>query len=259
MNKLEQASMSLKSRLIRGDNVVGTWCVLPTGDAVEAICHAGLDFVIIDLEHGPHSFETASNMARAAQVAGASALVRVPANQQELILRALEIGSDGVVVPQIEDPSSAQIATSSAKYFPEGCRGFSPFTRSGGFSAHGVEDLAQRKNADTLCTLLVEGVTGIENLDGILEIPGIDVIYIGTYDLCQSAGHPGNPDHPEVLRLLETCVEKIVGAGKTVGCLAQSTEQAIRWHRMGIAFVALKADVALLSDTVRAAVAEIHS
>ena len=250
--------MTLKSRLGRGDTVLGTWCVLPTGDAVEAICRAGMDFAIIDLEHGPHSFETAANMARAAQVAGASALVRVPANRQELILRALEIGSDGVVVPQIEDAMSAESAVKSTKYSPDGQRGFSPFTRSGGFSAHQVEDLAQRKNAETLCVLLVEGVTGIQQLDSILATPGIDVIYIGTYDLCQSVGHPGNPDHPEVLRLRESCVRKIVGSGRAVGCLAQSVKQVIAWQQMGIAFVALKADVALLSDTVRAAVEEVH-
>ena len=249
---------SLKHRLSEGEKVVGTWCVLPTGDAVEAICGAGMDFAIIDLEHGPHSFETAANMARAAQVVGASALVRVPANHQEVILRALEIGSDGIVVPQIEDAKSAEMAIQSAKYFPEGCRGFSPFTRSGGFSANQVEDLARRKNSDTLCVLLVEGVSAIENLDEILVTPGIDVIYVGTYDLCQSAGHPGKPDHPEVIRLLEVCVEKIVGSGKTAGCLAQSTQQAINWRQMGIGFVALKADAAFLSDTVRSAVLEIQ-
>ena len=250
--------MSLKSKFRDGKNVVGTWCVLPTGDAVEAICRSGMDFVIIDLEHGPHSFETAANMARAAQVVGATALIRVPVNQQEVILRALEIGSDGIVVPQIEDVDSAKMAIQSAKYFPEGSRGFSPFTRSGGFSAYQVEELAERKNADTVCVLLVEGVSAIENLEDILAVPGIDVIYIGTYDLCQSAGHPGNPDHPEVLRLLETCVEKIVASGKVAGCLAQSTQQAIQWHQMGIGFVALKADAALLSDTVRSARSEIR-
>jgi 4-hydroxy-2-oxoheptanedioate aldolase len=248
--------MTLKYRLGRGETVLGTWCVLPSGDAVEAICRAGMDFAIIDLEHGPHSFETAANMARAAQVAGASALVRVPANRQELVLRALEIGSDGVMVPQIEDAIAAELAVKSIKYFPEGQRGFSPFTRSGGFSAHQVENLAQRKNAETLCVVLVEGVSGIQQLDAILVTPGIDVIYIGTYDLCQSAGHPGQPDHPEVLSLLESCVRKIVESGKAAGCLAQSVEQANEWQQMGIAFIALKADVALLSDTVRAAVEE---
>ena len=104
--------------------------------------------------------------------------------------------------------------------------------------------------------VLVEGVSGIQQLDAILVTPGIDVIYIGTYDVCQSAGHPGQPDHPEVLSLLESCVRKIVESGKAAGCLAQSVEQANEWQQMGIAFIALKADVALLSDTVRAAVEE---
>ena len=75
-------------------------------------------------------------------------------------------------------------------------------------------NLAEIANAKTLCILLVEGVEGISNLDEILTVDGIDVIYIGTYDLCQSVGHPGQPNHPEVVKLLSTCVRKINSAGK---------------------------------------------
>ena len=243
--------MRFKTMLNSGNCGIGTWCELPNADTIEILAKSGMNFVIIDLEHGPHGFETAAAMARGAQLYDCAALVRVPSNNPETILRALEIGSDGIVVPQISNVDAAREAVSAAKYYPDGNRGFSPFTRSGGYSSEGVENLAEIANERTLCVLLVEGVEGISNLDEILTVDGIDVIYIGTYDLCQSVGHPGQPNHPEVVKLLSACVRKINSAGKAAGCLAQSVDEVKRWIEMGIRFIPYKADCAILYDASR--------
>ncbi len=236
----------LKQRLTQGEFVLGTWSVLPSPAVANVVGAAGFDFLIIDMEHGPISFEIAENVVRAAEGENCTPLIRVPANEEWLILRGLEIGSHGVVVPQITSAEEAQSAISAIKYSPEGHRGFSPYTRSGGYTSLNASGLAAQENINTLSVLLVEGKKGISNLDAILEVPNLDVIYLGTYDLSQSVGYPGQPDHPIVLGFVEECVQRIQKRGIAVGCLAESQMDVTRWRQLGIQFIAYQADCSLL-------------
>ncbi len=242
---------NLKRRLAEGQAVLGTWSVLPSSSVANVICAAGFDFLIIDMEHGPSGFDTAEDIVRACEVEDATPLVRVSENKASLILRALEVGSHGVVVPQITSDEEARAALRAIKYGPEGERGFSPFTRSGGYTHENASSLPQRENAATLCILLVEGMDGIQNLDEILEVSGIDVIYLGTYDLSQSAGYPGQADHPEVVAFVEGCVKKIRAKKVAAGCLAQNQSDVRRWREIGIQFIPYIADCALLYHACR--------
>jgi len=239
---------TLKKDLLDGKSVLGTWSVIPSSSTADIIGISGFDFIIIDMEHGPISFETAEDMVRACEVSRCTPLLRVPQNDESFILRGLEIGSHGIVVPNISSKLEAESAIKAIKYHPEGHRGFSPFTRSGGYTAKGADTLASRLNEQTLSVLLVEGTDGINDLDNILELPGIDVIYIGTYDLSQSIGFPGQTQHPEVLSLLEQCTKQIREKGKAVGCLAQSLIDLERWLDIGIQFIPYLADCALLNS-----------
>lgn len=239
---------TLKKYLLDGKSVLGTWSIIPSPSTANIISASGFDFMIIDMEHGPTSFETAEDMVRACEVSGCAPLLRVPQNDESFILRGLEIGSHGIVVPNVSNKIGAESAIKAIKYHPEGQRGFSPFTRSGGYTAKGADTLASRLNEQTLSVLLVEGTDGIKGLDNILEVPGIDVIYIGTYDLSQSIGFPGQTQHPEVLSLLEQCTKQIRGKGKAVGCLAQSLDDLGRWLDIGIQFIPYLADCALLNS-----------
>ena len=226
--------------------VLGTWTVLPSPAVINVIAAAGFDYVIIDMEHGPMTFEKAEDMVRAAESKGCTPLLRVPANEEWLILRGLEIGSHGILVPQITNKEAAQKAISAMKYYPQGTRGFSPYTRSGGYTSLKAKTLAKRKNRETLTALLVEGVEGIKNLGEILKIRHLDLIYLGTYDLTQSAGHPGEPDHPEVQKFVKKCVKQIRNKGVAVGCLAESQVKVKQWKKLGIQFIAYGADCSLL-------------
>ena len=247
-------SNKLKKLLKDGKSLLGTWLVLPSSSVCNVISAAGFDFAIIDLEHGPMSFNTAEDMLRALETGGCIPLLRVPANKDWLILRGLEIGSRGIVIPQIQTEKDAQSAITSTKYYPEGERGFSPYTRSAGYTSINSDNLADRKNADILTVLLVEGIEGIKNLDNIIDTSGIDVIYLGTYDLSQSAGYPGQPTHPKVLRFVEKCVQSILKKGISVGCLAETEEQIKQWLKMGIQFIAYCADCSLLFQSSKGAV-----
>lgn len=238
----------LKKRLSEGQPVIGTWSVLPSPGVAEVIAGAGFDFIIIDMEHGPSSFETAEDIIRACEISDCTPLLRVTKNDESLILRGLEVGSHGIVVPSIGNNLEAKRAIESIKYFPEGHRGLSPFTRSARYTIENSENMAAEENLLTLSVLLVEGVSGIEALDDILAVEGIDVIYLGTYDLSQSVGVPGQTHHVEVIKHLEECTRKVRDKGIAVGCLAQSHEDIARWLELGIQFIPYQADCALLNS-----------
>ncbi len=244
----------LKQRLRAGEAVLGTWCVLPGAGVVNVVAAAGFDFVIIDMEHGPFGFTEAEDLVRAAESEGRGALVRVPELDESCILRALETGAHGVVVPQITRADEARAAVRACKYHPEGARGLSPYTRSGGYTAAGNGDIAARENARVLVTLLVEGAAGLANLDDILAVPGVDVVYLGIYDLSQSAGRPGQVDHPDVVRAVADNVGRIRDAGVAAGCLVQNAAQVRTYAGLGVSFFAWQADCGLLYEASRAAV-----
>lgn len=237
---------SLKQKLKSKETMLGTWSVLPSSSVANVLGAASLDFVIIDMEHGPCSFEKAEEMIRALEGENCTPLIRVPENNESYILRALDIGSHGVLVPQINDKLAAKKAVEAVKYAPLGSRGFSPFTRAGGYSKDKLDKRTVIENDATMVGLLVEGVQGINNLDAIMEVSNIDILYIGTFDLSQSVGLPGQVQHPKVISLLKDCVEKINAKGITAGCLATSFEEAVRWKEMNIKFIPYLVDCTVL-------------
>lgn len=242
---------SIKSFLKKGEVIIGPWCTIPSSSVINVIASTGLDFVIIDMEHGPHSFETVEDMIRAAETESCAPLVRVAKNDEALILNALDIGAHGVVVPHIESKEDAEMAISYAKYHPLGKRGFSPFTRAGRYSLRNVQNHSELQNERTLVILILEGKKGIDNLDDILAIENIrekiDIIYVGAYDLSQAVGFPGQVDHPEVRKNLEICIKKIKASGIAAGGYVAKNRRDMEWMiSMGMQFITLLPDCTVL-------------
>ena len=143
----------LKDMLATGATVIGTWSVIPSPTVADVLSLADLDFIIIDAEHGPVSYETAQNMIRACENNGCCPIYRVGDNDENLILRALEIGSHGVVIPQVTDAEGARRAAMATRYFPHGNRGYSPFTRAGSFTP--TQDHTNISNSSVLTAIIV--------------------------------------------------------------------------------------------------------
>ena len=162
---------------------------------VESAGHAGYDFVLLDMEHGTTTFETLPHLIRAANVAGVCPVVRVPRGSDIWIDQALDVGAGGVMIPQIDTAEQARAAVSAAKFSPAGTRGTCRFVRSAGFGAVPGNEYFS-KAQDTAVILQAEGKKAVENLDEILDVPGIDVVFVGPYDLSSSLGHVGEIDHP---------------------------------------------------------------
>lgn len=237
--------MGLKQRLKNGDVVLGTFNIIPSPSVVEAIGYGGLDFIIIDTEHGPVSIESAENLVRAAELAGLAPIIRVSHNESHMILRALDIGAHGVQVPHVSMRKEAESVVEYAKYHPEGRRGFSPFTRA---AKYGVEAKghAAKSNENVIVVVNVEGIEGIKNLNKIADVPDIDVIFIGPCDLSQSLGKPGDVYDPEVIKHIRHSAGVIRNKGKACGAFAQDLKYLDILIDSGIQYIACMLDTALL-------------
>ena len=242
---------ALKRKLQRGEVVVGPFmnCAYPA--FIEIVGLAGFDFAIVDMEHGPLSVETAEDLCRTAQGVGLDPIVRVRKNDAPQIQRALDIGSAGVQVPQIETQADAEATVRAAKYQPYGMRGVSLFTRAADYTAFGLAGITDRLNAEQMVIVHVEGRRGLENLDQIVTVPHIDVIFLGPYDLSQSFGIPGQVNDPRVVKGMEEATVKIRAAGKAVGTFAGDVQTAKRWIGAGVQYISLSVDVGIFARACR--------
>ena len=204
---------------------IGTWSVIPSPVFTDVLCSSGLDFIIIDSEHGPIGFECAQEMAIACESQGVSPIMRVPGVDQESILKALEIGVHGIQVPNIENLEQIKHLLEYSKYPPVGKRGLSPFTRACGYSSDFSKEMVSRANGNTLVNIHIEGKAGIENIDAILKNNFIDVYFLGLFDISSYLGRPGEIDHPEIIELFKMLSLKIVAANKIVGSISNNIKQ----------------------------------
>ena len=232
----------LKQRMLQGDSVIGTWCMLPSSPVADVISRTGLDFVVIDMEHGTITYETAEEMVRAAQLHECQPIIRVGDEQENTILHALGTGCEAIMVPNVATVETTKRIVRAARYAPLGLRGLSPYTRCHGYTHEGLFESMQRHAEGTLVGILVEGKEGIERLEDIANVPGIDLIYLGMYDISQSIGLSGQIEHKDVLAHLEHCLGIIKKSGKLAGTFSRDMHSCRNFREMGFEFVAYVAD-----------------
>ena len=233
---------SIKSRMQNGESVFGTWCMLPSSFAVDVIARTGVDFVVLDMEHGTLSLETAEDMVRAAQLHNCQPIIRVGDDHENTILHALETGCEAIMVPHVSTTEVAEKIVNAALYSPKGSRGLSPYTRCHNYTHMGLEKSMLRHAEDTMVGILVEGKEGIENLSEIVQVEGIDLIYLGMYDISQSVGLPGQLEHPKVMLQLKQCLNVIKSSNKFAGTFSRDISACKKFKEMGFDFIAYVAD-----------------
>ncbi|MBN1073455.1 hypothetical protein DVV91_03735 [Clostridium botulinum] len=241
--------MNLKDKLQKNQEIFGTWCVIPSPEVVNILAKAGLDFVIIDMEHGPMDYTLAQQMIVAAEADSCEAIIRVGENSEIAVLKALDIGASGVIIPHIDSVEECKKAMSYTKYPPKGIRGFSPYTRSGdyGDKRKCINDI----NKNIITGIIIEGENGIKDIDKIIKEDELDIVYVGTYDISSSLGVPGDTKNPNVARVLEECVKKINLSGKVSGCLYHDKDELEYFRSIGIRFMVHKVDSAVLFDAFK--------
>ena len=210
---------TLKQKLRDGKPVFGCMITFHAPPIVEMLGYMGFDWVLIDNEHGSITVDTSEDMIRAAELTGVAPIVRPVANRPEVIAPFLDRGAWGVQVPHVNTREEAEAAVAACKYFPEGQRG--SFSRGRpaeyGIGGTSTQDYFAKANAETLVCLMLEEVVAIDNLDEIVKTKGVDVLFIGSGDLSQSMGYPGQQAHPEVLAVMEKGVKRIREAGVVAG------------------------------------------
>lgn len=210
---------TLKQKLRDGKPAFGVMITFPSPPIVEMLGYMGFDWVLIDNEHGSVTVDSAEDMVRAAELTGIAPIVRPVANKPEIIAPFLDRGAWGVQIPHVNTREEAQAAVAACKYFPEGQRG--SFSRGRpaeyGLGTTTTPEYFAQANANTLVCLMLEEVEAIKNIDGIVSVQGVDVLFIGSGDLSQSMGYPGQQTHPEVQAWMEQGVKRIRDAGVVAG------------------------------------------
>lgn len=240
--------MKLVENLKSNQYSIGPFIKCSDPALIECIGLAGFEFVIIDLEHGPSSIETAQNLVRAATIHKITPIIRVSENSETMISKALDIGAQGVQVPQINNEVDARQVVDAAKFAPLGNRGVCRYVRSAGYSSINKQEYFESSNRNTLTIIQVEGRKGLDNIDSILNVEGVDIVFIGPYDLSQSIGVPGQTNHPKVLEAMKMVIKKAVPYNKVVGTFIESPADFRMWKNLGLLYLSYKVDVGIFYD-----------
>jgi len=226
--------------------VIGTWSVIPSTVVADILASSGLDFVILDSEHGPLGFETIQTMAIACESRQVSPVVRVSGVQEREILKALDIGAHCIQVPNVTTAEHVKQIVNFAKYPPMGNRGFSPFTRAGGYRGSNGKTLTSQANQNTLVAIHIEGQDAVDQIDKILAIDGLDIVFIGLFDLSKALGVAGEIENPKVLEIFDYLVQKIDQAGKVPGTIVTNESQLEAALRIGVRYITYSVDCDIL-------------
>lgn len=199
-------------------------------DMIDFLGQFGFDGVWLEGEHGPVDWDAIGDLSRACDLWGMASVTRVNNNDPGTIMRALDRGTMGIVVPHVNTREAAERAMKSAKFAPIGYRGM-----FGGRQSFGVPDYVQRANDQTFVVVLIEEIEAVNNLADILTVDNIDVFFVAPADLAQTMGHIGNHTHPDVQATIDSALAEIVAAGRTAGTLA-TDDNVERYRDAGVRF-----------------------
>lgn len=198
---------SFKEKLDSSKFMLGTWSQSASPEMLEIIGYGGFDFTIIDTEHGYFGLETAENLVRTAEAAGISPIIRVAINEPHLIMKALDIGAEGVIVPQVTTREEAEKAISASLYHPDGTRGACPCIRTGKHFISEWDRHSVKANHEVIVMVIIEGKKGMENVAEIISTEGLSAVMIGPFDLSVSLGVGGQLDHPLVIDFMKKVID----------------------------------------------------
>lgn len=237
----------IRKKLNEQSPVIGTLMTIPSPQIVELIGVARLDFVILDMEHGEIDLPCLPDLLRAADARDIDTIVRVPEIRREPILKCLDRGASGIMVPQVEDPKQAVKVVRFAKYAPVGSRGVI-LPRAADYGEQEVDSYLAESNRDTLVVLQCESTEALENVDSIAGVSHVDVISVGPLDLSQSMGIPGEVEHPRMMDAYGRVAEATSQAGVNGGVSVSGRKQLKARLKQGYNFLIYSMDTVLFRN-----------
>jgi 4-hydroxy-2-oxoheptanedioate aldolase len=217
----------------------------PFNAEVMALC--GFDFLILDQEHGLGTLDILASQLQAVQGTQTTALVRVPGQDADYLKRVLDHGAEGAIIPNVNTGEEARAVAAACRYPPRGTRGSAPTSVRA--SSYGLaKDYAGTAGEELLVICQIETVAGVENAAAIAGTDGVDMVFIGPSDLSNSAGHPGEMDHPEVQELIRRAEQATIAAGKPLGTILRPGVTLARTFDAGYQLVAAGSDLSRLRE-----------
>lgn len=230
---------SLRERWQSGEPTLGAWCTIPSSWTAEIAARSGHDWVCIDTQHGLIGYDMMVTMLQAITAGGVASLVRVQWNEPGTIMKALDAGAGGVIVPMVNSVEEAEAVVGACRYPPHGYRSMGPIRARAVASEWRLP----------ICVVMIETVQAVSRADEILAVPGIDAVFVGPNDLAVSAGLDSGYEgrNPEHRRMIETIAESARKHGVVAGIMCGSPEVAKQWHEAGYQMLALESDTRLLA------------
>jgi 2-dehydro-3-deoxyglucarate aldolase len=249
-------TVSFRQRLRSSDSLIGALLQMPLPEVAEIYAEAGYDWLFLDLEHSPMDARAALGLIMAVDHRVAC-VVRVPGNDETAIKKSLDIGATGIIVPLVNDAAGARRAVTWCKYPPAGSRSVG-VTRAQRFGL-GFEPYMRRANEDVAVIVQIEHVEAVRNIEAILEVPGIDGVFVGPFDLSGSMGRPGAIDDPEVQGAVATITRACERRNVARGIYAHTPAHARTYLAQGYRLIGLCTDYILLARAASGALKEVHA
>lgn len=241
----------LKQKLADEAPTYGLWNAIPDTYVAEICAGAGYDWVVIDAEHGSFDERTILTQLQAmAAYPDTHVLVRPPSANPVFLKKMLDYGVQSFVIPMIESKEQAEAMVRAVLYPPEGIRGVAPaMARASRWGA--VENYAHDADDEICLILQIESREGIENLDEISQVQGVDGLFIGPADLAASYGYIGDTDHPEIEQIIQEALSTIRKSDKAAGILALREQEVQAYMEQGANFIGIGVDLLMLVNQVR--------
>ncbi|MBF0277904.1 MAG: 2,4-dihydroxyhept-2-ene-1,7-dioic acid aldolase [SAR324 cluster bacterium] len=230
-----------KQMLQEGKKISSAWAQIASPLCTEILCRAGFDLLILDMEHGPNDIPTLLAQMQVMNGYSAVPVVRAPWNDFVMIKRILDAGAFGVLIPYINTKEEAEAAVAACKYPPAGIRGLAGSTRAAGFGQNSLEYFS-KANEEILIIVQVETEESAENIDAILEVSGVDGIFIGPMDLATNMGYIADPSQAAVQKTIGSVAEKVLKSNKFLSTISKDWNQAKTLLDQGYQMVTLMSD-----------------
>jgi 2-keto-3-deoxy-L-rhamnonate aldolase RhmA len=257
--------MNLKSNRVKkilknGGTCFGTMLrILRSPHALTLCASEGWDYVIMDTEHNDYDLETISNFALAARYEEIGLFVRVPDKLYFQMAQMLDIGAEGLVLPQVKSPEEAGRIISATKYSPEGSRGVSISQTATLFRDSGQEEYTRLMNQETMIIVQIESEEGVNNVEKIVSTKGVDAVMIGPADLSQDLGIPGQINHPRAVEAYREIIARCNAHGVAPGIHLAEMTDVRKWAAEGMRFITYSYDIKLLKEAMRGSLAELRN
>ncbi len=240
---------ALKEKLRKKELAIGSWITIGHPTVAELMAKSGFDWLAIDMEHSPLSVSECQELIRTIDLCGVPVLVRVAANDAVLIKRAMDAGAHGVIVPMVNSAEEAKNAVASVRYPPVGNRGVG-LARAQGYGRD-FEQYVPWAKKYAVVVVQIEHIKAVDNIDGILDVEGIDAIIIGPYDLSGSLGKPGEFKDPAVVKAMAKVQKAAAAKGVPPGVHVVSSDEKLLAERIqqGYSFVAYGVDFLFIHET----------